>query len=118
MKNLSVLMLAAIAVTACAEKSKVDVTSNPTVQTKSRSEPIFYNGKNYRLQYDYNDGSNAFDMKVSGKSAKMGSGQQKDAVAIATSSLRYFACPDGQSGHLTGEPKFADGTWAMQARCG
>jgi hypothetical protein len=119
MQNLLILMLAAAVLTACAEKSKVAVTNQAaTVQTKSRSEPIFYNGKNYLLRYDYNDGANVFDMKVSGQTAAMGAGQQKDAVAIATSSLGYFACPDGQSGRLMGEPKFSGGTWALQARCG
>ena len=37
---------------------------------------------------------------------------------IASSSLGYFACPDGQRGRLIGAPKFDGGVWALQARCG
>ena len=81
--------------------SKVNINRGPaTVQTASRSEPIFYNGKTYQLDYNYIEGQGAFDMKVSGLSPK----QQQDAVNIATSGLSYFACPDGQRGKLMGMP--------------
>jgi hypothetical protein len=53
-------------------------------------------------------------MTISGMSAK----QQKDAEAVATSSLGYFACPEGQRGKLTTNPAYSGGKWRMQARCG
>jgi hypothetical protein len=117
MNHLVIVLLAAAVLTGCT-KSKVAVNSAATVQTGSRSEPIFYNGKNYRLNYIYNQAAGAFDVKVSGETTTMGANQKKDAVAIATSSIRYFACPEGQSGRLTGEPNYAAGTWSLQARCG
>jgi hypothetical protein len=48
----------------------------------------------------------------------MGPKQQKDAVAVATSSLGYFACPDGQKGQLTGTPRYEGSVWKLAARCG
>lgn len=83
------------------------------VQTKSRSEPIFYNGKTYQLDYSYSASASIFDMRVSG----MGPTQRSDAVAVATSSLRYFACPDRQKGHLVGDAAYVDRAWTLQARC-
>jgi hypothetical protein len=83
------------------------------VISRPRSEPIFYNGKTYRLDFAPGAGG-AFDMAVGGMSAR----QEKDAVAVATSSLRYFACPDGKTGKLTNKPAYAAGAWKMQARCG
>lgn len=83
------------------------------VVNRPRSEPIFYNGKTYRLDFAPGTGG-AFDMAVGGMSAK----QEKDAVAVATSSLRYFACPDGKTGKLTNKPAYAAGAWKMRARCG
>ena len=88
--------------------------SAQTVQTKSRSEPIFYNGKTYKLDYSYSQSASHFDMKVSG----MGPKQRNDAIAVATSSLRYFACPESQKGHLIGEAAYVDKAWTLQARCG
>jgi hypothetical protein len=116
---LSVLGLAVL-LAACSKAGHVDINSGGprTVQTQSRSEPIFYNGKHYALNYTYNDATRAFDMKVSGTTAAMKPDSQRDAVNIASSSLGYFACPDGQRGHLVGSPKFDGGVWALQARCG
>ncbi|NJM30389.1 MAG: hypothetical protein HC855_10060 [Rhizobiales bacterium] len=109
------LMALALGLAACANKPEVKVNKGgpQVVQTKSRSEPIFYNGKTYQLDYSYLESQGVFDMRVSG----MGPKQQKDAVAVATSSLRYFACPDGQTGRLQGSPAYEGSRWKMQARC-
>jgi hypothetical protein len=78
---------------------------------KYRSEPVFYNGKTYKLSFG--QGQGAYAMKVSGMTAA----QKKDAVAVATSSLRYFVCKDGQQTKITAEPAYRDGQWQMAARC-
>lgn len=85
----------------------------PVPVQKARNEPVFYNGKTYQLRLMPRAGG-AFDVSVAG----MSSGQQKDAVAVATSSLRYFACPDGKTGKLTNQPVYAASAWTMTARCG
>lgn len=99
----------------CKTSSTVRITNEKPApqQAAARSEPIFYNGKTYRLDFAPRGGG-AYDMTVSGMSA----GQQKDAVAVATSSLSYFACPDGQKGQLQNSPAYANAKWRMQARCG
>jgi hypothetical protein len=115
MKNVIAIASGLCLLGACTTKSKVEITRvAPTVQTKSRSEPIFYNGKNYQLDYAFNASQNAFDMKVAG----LGPKQQKDATNIATSSLAYYACPDGQRGKLMGQPVYDGSRWSLQARCG
>jgi len=110
-----ILLAVALGLAACSQ-SDVRVTRDkpaPQVVMKPRSEPIFYNGKTYQLDFAPK-GPNLFDMSVSG----MGPSQQKDAVAVATSSLGYFACPEGQKGKLQANPLYASGRWRMQARCG
>ncbi len=113
--HFAVLTAMALTLSACKTGNEVRITSGgpPTVQTGSRSEPIFYNGKTYHLDFS-SGGSGLFDMAVSG----MGPKQKKDAVAVATSSLGYFACPEGQRGRLQNEPAYADAKWRMQAKCG
>lgn len=83
----------------------------PAPQTRARSEPVFYNGKTYHL--DFSHAAGVFNMKVSGMNGR----QEKDALAVATSGLRYFACPDGQSGKALGAAKFSDRVWTLRARC-
>ena len=104
---------------ACASKSNVSITSGGgTVQTVSRSEPIYYNGQHYNVNYTYNDALKVFDMKVAGTSIIMTPKDKNTATAIATSALRYFACPDKLSSRLVGEPQFSSAGWSLQARCG
>lgn len=97
------------------DNSAIRVTNDtPALETagNSRREPVFYNGKTYQLDFAPLDGGR-FAMAVNG----MGKGQQKDAVAVATSSLRYFKCPDGQIGVLTNNPSYMDNQWRMTVRC-
>jgi type IV pilus biogenesis protein CpaD/CtpE len=105
------------ALSGCASQSNVNVTSGGTVQTQSRSEPIFYNGQHYNIDYTYNQPLKLFDMKVSGTSVTMTAKDKNAAAAIATSALRYFACPDKLSSRLIGEPQFSSPVWSLQARC-
>lgn len=78
----------------------------------ARSEPVFYNGKTYQMNMTPQAGG-VFDMAVNG----MTGDQQKDAVAVATSSLRYFGCVEGKTGKLASAPSYVDGSWKMSARC-
>jgi hypothetical protein len=119
MRNLLAPLLLLLPLAACnsadngvrisAEKAAV---APKGVILKPRSEPIFYNGKTYQLDFSPGSGG-AFDMAVRGMTAK----QQKDAVAISTSSLRYFACPDGMTGKVLGVPAYDGTAWRMQAHC-
>ena len=111
-----ILMAAAAAVlAACSQDPAVRITREKKAPpaAAARSEPIFYNGKTYRLDFSPRD-AGVYDMAVSGMTAK----QRKDAEAVATSSLGYFACPEGQRGKLQNTPSYADAKWRMQARCG
>ncbi len=115
MKPICFIASAAFLLAGCKTGNNVTINqhSGGEVQTTSRSEPVFYNGKTYQLDYSYAKSSKAFDMRVSG----MGPKQQKDAEAVATSSLRYFACREGQSSQMIGGPSYAGGVWTVQAKC-
>jgi hypothetical protein len=101
----------------CAENPKMPGASGPQVQTASRDEPVFYNGHNYVVHYDFNSTKNAFDVTVSGKDKALGAGDGKAASEIATGAVRFFACPKGRIGQVSGTPSFAGGIWSMAARC-
>lgn len=112
-----ILSAAALGLAACNSDPAIRITNDKPVAVKpvaqSRSEPIFYNGKTYRLDFSP-AGGGTYNMAVSGMSPK----QKSDAVNVATSSLAYFACPDGQRGKLQSEAAYADAKWRMTAKCG
>jgi hypothetical protein len=114
-----VVCLLAVGLAGCSSQDKgVRITAEKPAApaappARPRSEPVFYNGKTYNLDFAPSGGG-AFAMVVKGMSGK----QQKDAVAVATSSLRYFNCPEGQTGLLTNQPVYVGTFWKMNARCG
>jgi hypothetical protein len=119
MRNVIVMTLM-IALCACSQKDngvRVAATkpaAKPATPTPiSRSEPVFYNGKTYRVKLTPGVGG-IYLVAVGG----MSEAQQKDAVAVATSSVRYFGCPDGKTGKLSDAPKFDGASWKMTTRCG
>jgi hypothetical protein len=86
--------------------------AKPAPVASGRTEPIFYNGKTYTLKFAQAKGGD-FSMAVLG----MSGGQKKDAIAVATSSLRYFKCKDGQNGVLTSGPTYSSDAWNMTVKC-
>jgi hypothetical protein len=117
MIRLSLCAPALALLAACSQKEAGDVrfTHNAAspVQTASRSEPVFYNGRTYRLDYSYQTTSNSFDARVSG----MKQTQMADAVGLTTSAIGHFACPSGR-GKLAGTPSYETGVWSVPAACG
>ncbi len=116
MLKILMISLTVLTLAGCAKKvAEVRVAKSDAVaeiQSRSRSEPIFYNGKTYQFNLDP-AGEGKFALQVS----PMAASQQKDAVALATSSLGYYACPSGSAGKLVDKPTFGGKTWKMTAVC-
>ena len=111
----------ALALAACAKPAPPpELVEKPQakVQTASRSEPVFYNGRQYRVSYSHDAQRGEFDVRVKGINKPIGSDDGAQAQDIASGVLRHFACPKGLTGRIAGTPSFDAGTWAMQARCG
>jgi hypothetical protein len=119
MWKIFVSLSAVLALAACTQKPKVGAPTKPgpQMQTASRDEPVFYNGRNYLVHYDFNPAKKAFDVTVKGKDKALGPGDAKAATEIATGAVRFFACPKGQIGQVSGKPSFNAGVWSMAARC-
>ena len=114
-RNIILICTAALLVACAKSPSAIRITNEPAaavVQAMQRSEPIFYNGKTYTLNFAPQAGG-GYAMAVSPMTGK----QEKDAVAVATSALRYYACKDSQKSGLTNKPHFAESTWRMTAKC-
>jgi hypothetical protein len=119
MKRVLIMFPIMLALAACSEPSSgVRITKTEpqavaaVVQAQPKSEPVFYNGKIYQVAFAP-DPTGGYAMSVSGMLVT----QQKDAVAVSTSSLRQFACKEKQSGKLLTQPTYTDNKWRMTAHC-
>jgi len=89
-----------------------DAPAETTPALAAKVEPVFYNGKTYKVSLTPNaDGTVA--MRIAG----MGAAQAKEATALATDTLHHFACKDSQKAVLTAPPAY-DGTgWFAAGHC-
>lgn len=121
MQRAALIFLIAVTVGACAQ-NKARVVSSPYSDGVLHSEPVFYNGKNYKLDFRYKAPRNAYDVKVTGKGGrKLGSkpGDQKIVSNMVSSAIRHFACARRQKATVVpGTARNENGAWKMQARCG
>jgi hypothetical protein len=116
MTKLITIIVAAGLLASCASEKAVRVTNETAVaavQSRARSEPIYYNGRTYQFEMKP-DPAGGFSLSVGGMKAN----QEQDAYAVTTSSLRYYACPDGQTGVLDGPQKYVGGLWVAHGHCG
>ena len=79
---------------------------------QAHSEPVFYNGKVYHFSLSPEQGG--YGLAISG----MNAAQQKDAVAVATTSLHHFACKDSQKARFIGAPTYSSNMWQFHGNCG
>ena len=66
MQRVVLMVLMAMTVGACAQNGS-RVASSPYSNGVLHSEPVFYNGKNYKMDFRYQASRRAYDVKVSGK---------------------------------------------------
>jgi hypothetical protein len=116
------IIIAAITLSACTPSpSSVRITNNvpqapivaaPKAMKAARSEPVFYNGKTYKLNMSPNN-AGTYDVAVIG----MSPGQAKDAKAFTSTAFHHFNCKDSQRTRFIAPPTFDGTAWRSEASC-
>lgn len=120
MNRLIILMAMAVLSGCTKSPSTVRITDDvppPVVRAKplavSKSEPVFYNGKTYRVDLAPAE-SGSYLVSVSGMTAK----QEKDAMGLSQSAFHHFSCKDSQSTKFLNKIAYSDTKWSAMVRCG
>jgi hypothetical protein len=115
--NRIAILVAALALAACSSGDNgVHITSvqpAPKPVAAGRTEPIFYNGKTYQLQFTPVD-TGGYVVAISGMVAT----QQKDATGLTISAFHHFYCKDSQRAKIIVAPAFTGGKWNTLSQCG
>jgi hypothetical protein len=116
MNRFAVLALT-FTLTACSSgDNAVRVTNDQPVAkpvAPGRTEPIFYNGKTYKLAFAPADGGGGYTVLISGMSAS----QQSDAQGLTSSAFHHFYCKDSQKAKILNAPAYSGGKWNSFAQC-
>jgi len=118
-----IAMIAVLAMmTGACTQNKARVVSSPYRDGTHHSEPVFYNGKHYKLKFKYLAHQDLYDVNIIGKGGRyLGAkaGDEKIVSNVVSSAIRHFACARGKKAHIVpGTVRHSKGAWMMQARCG
>ncbi|MGE0210496.1 MAG: hypothetical protein AB7S41_02275 [Parvibaculaceae bacterium] len=119
LRSVLFLLAASLPLAAC-DKPAARIVSQPQQPDVSHSEPVYYNGKHYMVDFAFSRPQNAYQVKVSGKGRSLGGeeGDRKIIEQIAISAVRHFACPDRAKGQVVpGTTRHTGSAWQLQARC-
>jgi hypothetical protein len=105
-----------------ADKSGIAVDTNPSPYSsgKTHSEPLFYNGKTYQVQFRHDIARQIYHVNVSAAGRVLGKTAEDGRIVaeVGRNAINHFAC---QSSHraeiIPGSPKPTAAGWKMQARC-
>ena len=124
LKLIAVLGLTAVTVSAClSDRPKLaSVNSSPPQleQGPARSEPLFYNGRTYQVQFRHVGAEQVYAVNVSARGRVLGKTAADGRVMseVGRNAINHFACQDGQKAQvLDGSVQPGIAGWNMRARC-
>ena len=114
-----IIAMIGLSVASCAKKPKVAV--NPYRDGTTRTEPVFYNGKNYDLKIRYVSEAKLYSVNIIGAGGRKLGGTPGDKAIVeqvVRSAVGHFGCPAGKAGSLIpGTSAYMGSSWNMQVRC-
>jgi hypothetical protein len=112
-----------LSMVACAaDKPDITVDTNPSPYSsgKTHSEPLFYNGKTYQVQFRHDVAQQVYHVNVSAAGRVLGksAGDSRIVSEVGRNAINHFACQSGQKAEIIpGSAKPTAAGWSMQARC-
>lgn len=123
-KLIAALGLTAVTVSAClSDRPKLATVNSsppPTPQAPARSEPLFYNGRTYQVQFRLVGTEQVYAVNVTARGSVLGKTAADRPVMfeVGRNAINHFVCQDGQQAqvlHGSVQPGIAG--WNLRARC-
>ncbi|WP_108883056.1 hypothetical protein [Anderseniella sp. Alg231-50] len=123
-KKIAVSSMAVLAISACAsEKPKlasINANPSPYAQGQSHTEPLFYNGRTYQVQFKHIVAQRVYSVNVSARGRSLGktAADARIVSEVGRNAINHFACKDNQKAKiLDGSVEPSTVGWNMRARC-
>jgi hypothetical protein len=114
-----------LALSACAsEKPKlasINTNPSPYAQGEVHTEPLYYNGRTYQVQFRHIIAEQVFTVNVSARGRSLGktAADARIVSEVGRNAVNHFACKDNQKAQiLDGSVQPSTVGWNMRARCG
>ena len=124
LKMSAVSGMVALGVSACAsekpELATINSNPSPYAQGAAHSEPLFYNGRTYQVQFRHIVGEQVYTVNVTARGGSLGrtAADRRTASEVGRNAIGHFACEDGQKAKiLKGSAQPGAVGWNMRARC-
>lgn len=123
-KTFAVSGVTVMAVAACAsdkpELAAINTNPSPYAQGQAHTEPLYYNGRTYQVQFRHIIAEQVFAVNVSARGRSLGktAADRRIVSEVGRNAINHFACKDSQKAQiLDGSVQPSAVGWKMRARC-
>ena len=113
-----------LAISACAsekpELASINTNPSPYAQGEAHTEPLYYNGRTYQVQFRHIIAEQVFTVNVSARGRSLGRTAEDGRIVseVGRNAVNHFACKNNQKAQIV-DGSLQPGTvgWNMRARC-
>lgn len=116
--------VAVLALSGCASKkpelAAINTNPSPYAQGQAHTEPLYYNGRTYQVQFRHIIAEQVFAVNVSARGRSLGKTAADGRIVseVGRNAINHFACKDSQKAQiLAGSVQPSAVGWKMRARC-
>ena len=124
-KLFAVFGVAALVLAACAsekpELASINTNPSPYAQGQSHTEPLYYNGRTYQVQFRHIIAEQVYTVNVSARGRSLGKTPADARIVseVGRNAINHFACKNNQKAQIVdGSVQPSTVGWNMRARCG
>jgi hypothetical protein len=124
LKLFAVSGVAVLALSACAsekpELAAINTNPSPYAQGQAHTEPLYYNGRTYQVQFRHIIAEQVFAVNVSARGRSLGQTAADGRIVseVGRNAINHFACKDSQKAQILNDSVHPGAVgWKMRARC-
>lgn len=123
-RKIAVSTVVVLAISACASEkpqlASINTNPSPYARGQSHTEPLYYNGRTYQVQFKHIIAERVYSVNVSARGRRLGktAADARIVSEVGRNAINHFACKDNQKAQIVdGSVEPSTVGWNMRARC-